>query len=428
MDNRIQPERTWNWALLAILFIAAVLRIGFVHYANSHPERFMWPDSPRYLLVAGDIANGLGAIVSLTDRTGADPGYPLLLSWPMRIWPGDVEKVAAAARWLNVPAGLATVVFVAYLGRLLFGARTGLIGAAILAVQPIQLYYHGLVLTEVIYTTLMIGSLYVLARYMMGGAAANLFLAGIGLGIASLTRSSGLFLPLFLLPVVAYAGWRRASSGKYGAAASSVLVFGICYVCVLAPMAYRNYRIVGAPVPVRTGSGATLLEGNGPWADGGPGMEKVIWPEYPTDANEYARDQINWQTAVGYIKQDPARFARLAVNKFLRTWNVRMNVSDFRRPAYDVLAMISTIPVYVLLALGWWRHRRQVSRWYLLLAPAIYFSLLHMVFVGSARYRYPAMPAMMVLAAATFATARSAGQEAEALPAASCRPDTSETR
>lgn len=456
-DNK--ADRCWAVGLMAILLVAAALRIGIVHYANTHSNRFMWPDSQRYMLVAGNIAAGQGPIVSPADRTGADPGYPLLLSWPARFWPGNIEKIAAIGRWMNVPAGLATVLFVAYLGRLLFGARAGLIGASILAAQPIQVYFHGLVLTEVLYTTLLIGSLYVLARYMMGGGGANLFLAGIGLGLAALTRSSGLFLPVPLLPIVAYAGWRRAGPiadeekgtaplgccrwglspfpqtedtgsdaqagrvspapgrtvaprGRFSSVIASLVVFCVCYACVLAPMAYRNYRIVGAMVPVRTGAGATLLEGNGPWADGGPGMEKVQWPEYPPGANEYVKDKINQHKAMEYIKNDPAGFLRLAGSKFLRTWNIRMNLSQYQSPLYDVLAILATVPVYVLLVVGWWRHRRQVSRWYVLIVPAVYFSLLHMVFVGSVRYRYPAMPALMVLAGAAFASAKRPGSSA----------------
>ncbi len=404
-DNR--ADRYWAAALTAILLIAAVLRVGAVHYANTHADKFMWPDSERYLQAAGNVAAGYGPIVSPSNRTGVDPGYPLLLSWPMRIWSGDLDKVAAAARWINVAAGLATIIFTAHLGRLLFGSLAGLVAAGILAVQPIQVYFHALVLTEVIYTTLLIGSLYALARYMLSGGVVNLFSCAIGLGLATLIRSSGLFLPVLLLPLIVYAGYRQLSGqGGLRGAAAALVTFCVCYGCVLMPAAYRNYRVLGAFVPVRTGVGESLLESVGPWADGGPGMQKIHRPEYPDGANEYIRDRMDQAAAIGYIKQDPNRFLRLAGNKFLRTWNVRMNLSDYRSPIYDLLAILSTVPVFVLAVPGWLRHRGQVSRWFLLLVPALYFTLLHMVFVGSVRYRYPAMPAIMVLAGAALVTAR----------------------
>ena len=38
----------------------------------------------------------------------------------------------------------------------------------------------------------------------------------------------------------------------------------------------------------------------------------------------------------------------------------------------------------------------------LLLSPAIYFTLLHVIFVGSIRYRLPAMPLLFLFAAAAI--------------------------
>ncbi len=404
-EAKARPDHYWPAILTAILLVAAVFRIGAVHYANSHPDKFMWPDSERYLQSAVYVASGQGPIVSPSDRTGNDPGYPLLLSWPARIWPHDIQKIAAAARWINVVAGLATVVFVAWLGRLLFGSLVGLIAAAMVAVQPIQVYFHALVLTEVIYTTLLIGSLWALARYARDGGGAYLFGGAIGLGLGTLIRSSGLLLPVMLLPLVAWAGWRSRTgrTGPAAGAAAAVVTFCVCYACVLLPAAYRNYRILGAFVPVRTGVGTSLLESVGPWADGGPGMEKFLpGRDYPAGADEYQRDRFDHSEAIGHIKQDPGRFARLAWGKLLRTWNVRMNFSDYRNPVYDLLALLSTVPVYVLALIGWGRQRRHVFKWSLLLAPVLYFTLLHMVFVGSVRYRYPVMPAIMVLAAGAF--------------------------
>jgi hypothetical protein len=72
--------------------------------------------------------------------------------------------------------------------------------------------------------------------------------------------------------------------------------------------------------------------------------------------------------------------------------------------------------VFVLAVVGLLRHWRQVSRWSLLLMPAVYFTLLHMVFVGSVRYRYPVEPGIMVLAGAALVAARRGEQETTAVP------------
>jgi len=402
-----KADRLWVVGLCTIVAVACVFRAGMIIYANRHAERFWWPDSERYLTAARNVAEGLGPVVSPFDRTGVDPAYPLLLSWCVRMAGEDSQRAAALARWMNLPMGLGVVLFSAYLGRLLFGEVAGLAAAALVAVHPVQVYFHGLVLTEVTYTCLLTGALYAVGRYWLAGSGFDLFFAGLGLGLATLTRSSGLLFPLFVLPLILLGGWRQkpqtpgwfAASAGPGGMISAAVVFVVCYAAVLVPAAYRKWRLVGDVVPVRTGSGASLLEAVGPWADGGPGFERIVWPEYPPGANELERDRINRAEAIRYIMQDPARFVRLAGVKFLRTWNIRMNEPRFRRWPYDVLAMAGSLPIYLLAAVGLWRHRRSVGRWYILLAPAIYISVLHMIFVGSVRYRYPAMPALMVLAA-----------------------------
>jgi hypothetical protein len=51
---------------------------------------------------------------------------------------------------------------------------------------------------------------------------------------------------------------------------------------------------------------------------------------------------------------------------------------------------------------GVWRYGLRGWQYTLCWLPAIYFTLLHMVFVASIRYREPAMIALIPLAAATL--------------------------
>jgi hypothetical protein len=60
--------------------------------------------------------------------------------------------------------------------------------------------------------------------------------------------------------------------------------------------------------------------------------------------------------------------------------------------------MLSYVPVLVLAAAGTWQTIRFGWPYLLCWLPAIYFTLLHMVFVGSLRYRQPAMLGLIVLA------------------------------
>jgi len=94
--------------------------------------------------------------------------------------------------------------------------------------------------------------------------------------------------------------------------------------------------------------------------------------------------------------EDPVRVARLAWVKLRRTWSLVPNEPASRTPAKMAISAAWMVGVLALAGTGAWRLRK--GRFILLLVlPAIYFTLLHMVYVGSVRYRVPAMPAIYVL-------------------------------
>jgi len=169
----------------------------------------------------------------------------------------------------------------------------------------------------------------------------------------------------------------------------------------------RNYGLFGRLVPVRTDSGAGLMEGLGPWADGGPGLDRIAYPPFPAPADECIRDQICRRAAIDWARAHPAETIRLAWVKLRRTWSVTISAPGYSSARYALVAWLTVAPEFILAALGAWRLRRRPAALLLLLAVALYFTAVHMVFVGSVRYRIPAMPFLFVLAGAGVAGLRS---------------------
>jgi len=89
----------------------------------------------------------------------------------------------------------------------------------------------------------------------------------------------------------------------------------------------------------------------------------------------------------------------LAVIKFIRIWNVWPNEPSFRSWAFRLVLTVAYLPVLVLGLAGIWRTARRGWPYVLCFIPAVYFTLLHVVFVGSIRYRQPAMLVLIVPAA-----------------------------
>jgi hypothetical protein len=107
------------------------------------------------------------------------------------------------------------------------------------------------------------------------------------------------------------------------------------------------------------------------------------------------------------IRRDPMRIVWLAGRKLQRMWNPLPNVESYRGGYAQWISALWTIPLFIVALIGAARcigvqGRKGLLIVTLLLLPAVYFSLLHCLYIGSVRYRLPAMPMIALLAAMAF--------------------------
>lgn len=393
--------RKW-W--IRILVAAILFRAGILLYAEVRPERFDFPDSHRYILVARNLAAGNGPVQD-DAFSGTDPLYPLLLSPAILLGVDNEAALLRFGRLVNAACGVASVLLLAAFARRWVGSRVALIAAGILAVDPILLYFNALVLTETSAITLLIATYYCLIRVREPAPLAWAMLAGICAGLAILLRGGHLFLPILLAPFV-WRGVPRIGANRPATRPAAAGCFLLAAALMLSPTILRNYRLFGSFVPVRTGGGASLMEALGPWADGGPGMDRIIYPAFPPGADEVERDGLCRAAAIDWARSNPAAAARLAWLKLRRTWSIVLHAEGYASPFYSIVCRLTVAPVFALALVGAWLWRRRPADLALLLLPAGYFTLVHVVFVGSVRYRVPAMPFLFVLAAAAIGSLR----------------------
>jgi hypothetical protein len=81
-------------------------------------------------------------------------------------------------------------------------------------------------------------------------------------------------------------------------------------------------------------------------------------------------------------------------------WNFLPNAAEMRSTTLRLALALTYSPTILLALFGAWRFARRDWPYVLCLLPAIYFTLLHCIFVSSIRYRQPAMLPLIVLAAA----------------------------
>ncbi|HEV3226980.1 MAG TPA: glycosyltransferase family 39 protein [Acidimicrobiales bacterium] len=309
-------------SLIAILAVAAALRIGWSAYAARPPSGSLH-DPNFYLLYGEQIARGHGYVLPGTLGPSAyyPVGYPIVLAivnFVLLHSLGDHPIGAAVA--VNVVFGVGGVALIFLIGRRLAGDAVALAAAAVMALYPNLVYHTAVALTETVFNGFFL--LFVLIvvdapwsdrRFERGR------LIGLGalLGVCVLTRPVALPLvaALFVVWMLAGFGWRRALA--YGAVVGGVAVL------VVSPWIIRNIRVMHeATLSTNTGdnlcmsrhvgaSGTFQLEGN-PCFQGFDGL--------PRPAFETERDSRNRQLALDFVREHPADEVQLWFKRIYRAF------------------------------------------------------------------------------------------------------------
>jgi len=379
-----RPSRNF---LPAVIGFALVLRVVFVLVFHSRHPEFVFPDSRQYDIVASNVLDGEGFILWEQRKAQRPPLYPLFMIL--------CGRSVLAIRLVQAIIGAASCLLVFRLCRLLFDSEAMARLAAIgLAIEPFNVFFTGLALTETLYTALLLGVMLLLARLLRDRRLWAAAAAGGLIGLAILLRPALLLFPPFLL--VFFLILIRPLKE----AALRWILLAACAAVLVLPWTIRNFVALGAFVPTTTQGGESLWESNNPKADGGPMMDQGIFPEDLDKLPEVERDRALGRAAREFILANPGRFLGSCARRFIRFWNVLPNFEGYRTPLYNAISVLGTVPVYILAVVGLIAACRSDWRPTLLcLVPVLYTCGLHLVFVASVRYRAPIVPYLLCLAA-----------------------------
>ena len=404
-----QPRRE-SFALVLVLALALVARLAAGLWWESRlsdEQQFFFGDSHTYWVLAQRIVRGEPYYYGSPETTSVfrTPGYPLVLAGLFSLV-GDDPPVLWA-RVLSAVLGTLAVGGVYWLARQLFGARAALVAAAIAAVYPGAVSLGAMVLSEAPFCPLMLLQLVLwISSFRATNPTRSLSLAGvagIAAGLATLARPSWLLFTPFAAGVAILIRQDR----KQHLLPAAVMMLTLCLT--MLPWWIRNYQVTGHFVATTLQTGASLYDGLNPSADGSSNMSFV--GEFHTAEHaehaaatlkenfEYRLDRRLRREAVAWIKAHPQSAIELAGIKLVRMWNVWPNESEFRSWPLRLLIALTYAPLLAAALLGIWKFSRRGWPYVLLWLPAVYLSLIHMVFVGSLRYREPVMLPLIVLAA-----------------------------
>jgi 4-amino-4-deoxy-L-arabinose transferase-like glycosyltransferase len=375
--NRPNPPLPW---LAVWLGIALLLRLIWVlHLPANDASLAALLDQREYLDLGRNLLHGRG-LVFHDPRFDADiyayrtPGYPLFIA----LCGGSIRIVRIAQALLDT----STVLAVYLLARRWLYPRRALFAAAIVALNPLLIYFSSLVLAETLFTSLL----------AWGIALSESPVGLLSLGLSVLVRPSGLLLPVFL------AGLNTGRPRAYHL--RRAIVAGVIVFILLLPWALRNRARLGSLIWTTTNGGITLYDGFNPNADGSSDQSFVKRMNELKTMGEVERSAYLSHLAMQFIEQHPLRAADLAIYKIMRTWSpVPLSREYGHNLRYVLVGLLYTLPLFVLTLAGILGDRLPGPAKVLLLLPAIYITIVYAVSVGSIRYRVPADVPMAVIAA-----------------------------
>ncbi|HOW72956.1 MAG TPA: hypothetical protein PKY77_20340 [Phycisphaerae bacterium] len=408
-------NRLLMWGL-ALFLLAVIARVGWVVVRFGSPERsetLTYPDEEAYWEGARSLAAEQGLVDEFGFRATYMPAYPAFLS----IYAGCQRPLfwARVGQALFGALAAPAAMFLAWRWCVAVSLSSGIriiapLAGTLVALDPFLVFFSGLLLTEALFAVVLVGCM--AFAVSMADRARRLsiwdaLLGGVMAWGCIMLRPSAVFLVL-LLPVVIVLrrrfGWRSFAAGG--------LLFAVP-VLGLVPWAVRNHQTVGHWRWLTTRGGISLYDGVRAGATGDSDLAHTKIMAEVQGLSEVAWDAYFRAQAWEAIAEDPGRIVCLMGVKFLRTWSLTPNVAAYRGGMVAWISGIWMLAVLILAMAGFCvvvgrkygregdspSRRERVATAFLLLLPVIVFTLLHMVFVGSVRYRVPIMPFICVLAA-----------------------------
>lgn len=398
---------------MAICALALVVRIVVV---LASPNWAPQTDAADYDREAVSLAQTGSFPSSLVAPTGGPtafrpPVFPVVLAGVYKL-----SGVASASdRWeagrmAEAVLGTITVALICILALRLFGPATALVSGAIAAIYPPLLLVGSSLMSESVFIPLVLGATLcgLAARaspHRVWWAAA----CGVLIALAGLTRSVGLVIALPLLWIV----WGDRLRPTRRALASAAALLAALLV-VMVPWTVRNFHVFGSFVPVSTENGSALAGTyNSATAhrDDYPALwaPPVIQLKAVTDANPRLNEaQISSRlTSLGedYIKAHPGYPLLVAFWSSVRMLNLPGPGLERYAATYEAypktLTLISVYSFWVvaILALIGLASRRWRGTGVAIWAVPGLLILLTVFFSGDTRYRSPADPFILMLAA-----------------------------
>jgi 4-amino-4-deoxy-L-arabinose transferase-like glycosyltransferase len=225
-----------GWVTPAAIFAAALgARLAFT---LAHGPAPLIAEMNAYWDAAGGLLAGAGFHAGHGFRAFIPPGYAFFLA-AVR----GLGGTPLTARIFQDFLGAGTALMLFYYVRRPFGPKTALYASMAFAIWPPSLAIGDFVLTESLFTFLLMAMLFLWGD---GGNWKRAIGAGLLGGAAALSRE----LALFFFPIIALSNILTREHKR----ALNAILAGIVVIACVAPWTTRNWRVLGGFIPITTKS------------------------------------------------------------------------------------------------------------------------------------------------------------------------------
>jgi 4-amino-4-deoxy-L-arabinose transferase-like glycosyltransferase len=268
------------------------------------------------------------------------------------------------------------------------------------AIDPILVFQSGQIMTETIFTALLLWSL---VPWLDGrDPSPRAALSGLFAGLAFLARPT--MAPLFVAVGAAHL-LRRTHLRAW-------LTALLIAFAVALPWALRNRSVLGELVATTTHGGYTLWLGNNPsfyrhevvggrnWAGSESFDRWQSWNREMTEGeSELGKDEYFRNAALNWMREHPAEASQAALYRLSMFWGLQPRAGPERlRPLVGAYYAV----FFVLALIGWFFSRSWRGPWLAATMVVLALTAVHAVYWSNIRFRAPIEPLLAVWAAVSI--------------------------
>lgn len=371
-------------AVLVFILLAA-LAARFYYLYHTGPLKLSHDEIGYHQMTEQFLSKGFLGYYADKPTAFVTPGYPLFLAAiysVVKVIRGAAADPLPAVRVVQALVSVGTVYLAFAAGRCTGRLGTGYIAAALVAAYPPMFMANSRILTETLYTLLLLWYVYAAQLMLKHHVLRYHILNGVLLALTVLVKPT--VAPLLVVPyIIDY--WRRRDPEVI----KGLIVAGLAMSLVMLPWWVRNYSVLDKVVIFATQSGNPLLRGTDPYD-----VYDKIGPSIIEGVPEEAMTRVGLERIKNGLLTEPWLWIKwFTAGKFEFLWVKPWGMYDWVTKTFHLAAFV---------VLGWlgvfYGLTRRELRWPALVPVVITF--LQLMFIPIARYMFPLIPIMGVLAAA----------------------------